>query len=183
MSHHVEKNLLLWLPHLCHIIWKKMASSIFIIMWEAAVQRCFVKKVFLEISQSSQENTYSRVSFLIPLQASLSTPLKTKESIWSKERPKALLKKRLWHRCFPVNFVKLLRTPFYIEHLWCLLLKMWVFYVRVFSGQISVGWKSIFFSLDFLNVVLIVWSWCVKLNGCVKRTFHWEIKWMCEKNL
>ena len=23
-----------------------------------------------------------------------------------------LLKKRLWYRCFPVNFVKLLRTPF-----------------------------------------------------------------------
>ena len=22
-----------------------------------------------------------------------------------------LLKKRLWHRCFPVNFVKFLRTP------------------------------------------------------------------------
>ena len=25
---------------------------------------------------------------------------------------------RLWHRCFPVNFVKFLRTPFLIEHLW-----------------------------------------------------------------
>ena len=23
-----------------------------------------------------------------------------------------LLKKRLWHRCFPVNFTKFLRTPF-----------------------------------------------------------------------
>ena len=26
-------------------------------------------------------------------------------------RPATLLKKRLWHRCFPVNFSKLLRTP------------------------------------------------------------------------
>ena len=26
------------------------------------------------------------------------------------------LKKRLWHRCFPVNFVKFLRTPSFIEH-------------------------------------------------------------------
>ena len=26
---------------------------------------------------------------------------------------KTLLKKRLWHRCFHVNFTKLLRTPFY----------------------------------------------------------------------
>ena len=27
-------------------------------------------------------------------------------------RPGNLVKKRLWHRCFPVNFVKFLRTPF-----------------------------------------------------------------------
>ena len=25
---------------------------------------------------------------------------------------------RVWHRPFPVNFVKYLRTPFFIEHLW-----------------------------------------------------------------
>ena len=33
-----------------------------------------------------------------------------------------LLKKRLWHRCFLVNFVKFQRTPFYIERPWWLLL-------------------------------------------------------------
>ena len=33
-----------------------------------------------------------------------------------------LLKKRLWHRCFPRNFAKCLRTRFFIEHLWWLLL-------------------------------------------------------------
>ena len=32
-------------------------------------------------------------------------------------------KKRLWHKCFPVNFAKFLRTPFSIEHLWWLFLK------------------------------------------------------------
>ena len=31
-------------------------------------------------------------------------------------------KKRLWQSCFPVNFAKFLRTPFFIEHLWWLLL-------------------------------------------------------------
>ena len=31
-------------------------------------------------------------------------------------RPATLLKKRLWHRCFPMNFAKFLRTPFSIEH-------------------------------------------------------------------
>ena len=35
--------------------------------------------------------------------------------------PATLLKKRLWHRCFPVNLAKFLRTPFFREHLWWLL--------------------------------------------------------------
>ena len=29
----------------------------------------------------------------------------------------SLLKKGLWHRCFPVNFAKFLRTSFFTEHL------------------------------------------------------------------
>ena len=29
-----------------------------------------------------------------------------------------LLKKRLWRRCFPVNFAKFLRTSFLTKHLW-----------------------------------------------------------------
>ena len=73
-------------------------------------RRCSVKKVFLKISQNSQENTCARVSFLIKLQA-------------SGLRPATLLKKRLRHRCFPVNFVKFLRTHFFTERLrWLLLL-------------------------------------------------------------
>ena len=37
---------------------------------EAVVQKCSAKKVFLEISQNSQQNTCARVCFLIKLQAS-----------------------------------------------------------------------------------------------------------------
>ena len=37
-------------------------------------------------------------------------------------RPATLSKKRLWHRCFPVNFAEFLRTPFLTEHLRWLLL-------------------------------------------------------------
>ena len=36
-----------------------------------------------------------------------------------------LLKKRLWQRCFLVNFAKFLRTLFFIEHLRSLLLNYW----------------------------------------------------------
>ena len=36
---------------------------------EAVVRKCSIKKVFLEISQNSQENTCARGSFVIKLQA------------------------------------------------------------------------------------------------------------------
>ena len=72
---------------------------------ETVVQRCSVKKVFVKISQNSQENTCARVSYLMKLQAVAGL------------RPATLLKKRLWHRCFPVNFAKSLTTPIFIEHL------------------------------------------------------------------
>ena len=49
--------------------------------------------MLLKIYQNSQENTCTRVSFLIKLQ-----------------RPATLSKKRLWHRCFPGTFGKFLRT-------------------------------------------------------------------------
>ena len=40
-----------------------------------------------------------------------------------------LLKERLWYSCFPVSFVKFLRTLFLTEHLWWLLIKdpIWYF--------------------------------------------------------
>ena len=48
------------------------------------------------------------------------------------------LTKRLWHRCFPVNFVKFLRTPF----LWWLLLKkMTMFSKTNFSTHDSAYWQ------------------------------------------
>ena len=50
-----------------------------------------VKNVFLKISQNSQEKT------------SVSEPLFNKVTDF---RPTTLSKNRLWHRCFPVNFVK-----------------------------------------------------------------------------
>ena len=56
-------------------------------------QRCSVRKAFLEILQNSQQNTCTRDSI-------------------------TLFEKRLWHRCFRVNFAKFLRTPFLTEHFW-----------------------------------------------------------------
>ena len=60
---------------------------------EAVVRRCSVKKVFLKISQNSQENTCARVFF----------------NKGAGLRPATLFKKGLWHRCFSVNFAKFLK--------------------------------------------------------------------------
>ena len=88
--------------HLCQsLFFNKVAC--FLATSEAVVQRCFVKKVFLEIPQNSQGNICAS-SFLIKLQV--------------------YQKKRLWNRCFPVNFVKFQKTSFFIEHLWWLLLQL-----------------------------------------------------------
>ena len=65
-------------------------------------------------------------------------------------RPVTLLKKKPWHRCFPVNFSKFLRTPFVTEHLRWLLLKtpvnqpifreeyvnLQLYYSRTFSQEV-----------------------------------------------
>ena len=58
----------------------------------------FCKEDVLQNFAKFTGNTCARASFLIKLQASL-------------------LKKRLWHMCFSVNFAKYLRTHFVIEQL------------------------------------------------------------------
>ena len=54
----------------------------------------FYEKIFLEISQNSQESTCATVFF----------------NKVAGLRPATLLKNTLWHRCFPVNFAKFPRT-------------------------------------------------------------------------
>ena len=61
------------------------------------------KKMFLKISQNTRGKhpwkTPVSVSFII------------KSKVWRLQ----LLKNRLWHRYFPVNFAKFLRIPFFTE--------------------------------------------------------------------
>ena len=44
----------------------------------------------------------------------------------SRLRPATLLKKRLWHRSFPVNFAEFLSVTFLKEHLWWLFLDQFI---------------------------------------------------------
>ena len=69
---------------------------------EAVAQRCSVKKLFLEISQNSYQNTCVRISFLIKLQASTCNFIK-KESL---------------AQVFPCEFCEIFKnTYFYITPL------------------------------------------------------------------
>ena len=61
------------------------------------------RKVFIEIWENSQENTYARASFSIKLQ------------VWGLP---LYQKRRLWHRCFPVTFAKFIRTRFLQNTSW-----------------------------------------------------------------
>ena len=65
---------------------------------ETATRRCSVKQIRLKIYQNSQQNTCVEVLSLIKL---------------------------LWHRFFPVSFAKFFKTPFFMQHLWWLLLRVY----------------------------------------------------------
>ena len=66
-----------------------------------------------------------------------------------KAAPATLLKKRLWHRCFPVNFAKFLRTPFFTEHLWWLLLLV---YLKVYTAFNKLWYKHLRCGNHSINV-------------------------------
>ena len=63
---------------------------------EAVVRKCSVKKVFLNISQNSEESSCAGFSFSTKLQADYCR----------------CAVKRLPHMCFPKKFAKFLRTSF-----------------------------------------------------------------------
>ena len=53
------------------------------------------------------------------------------------------IKYRLEHRCFSVNIAKSLRTAFFIEHLWRLLLSV----TKISEDVIDVVWDSVLLKL------------------------------------
>ena len=66
-------------------------------------------------------------------------------------RAATLLKKRLWHSCFSVNFAEFLRTPFLTEHLW------WLLPCKV-NSCINVGFLSVSLNL-FLSIKICFNIW------------------------
>ena len=98
---------------------------------EAVVRRCSVKKVFIKtFTKFTGKHLYQ--SFFLNKVVGL--------------RFGTLFKKRLWYRCFHVNYAKFLRTPIFIEHLRLLLFLMfrdscWRILVSIrLKGSVSAIW-------------------------------------------
>ena len=118
---------------------------------EAVFQRCSIKKLFSEISQNSQENICARVSFLIKLQTSAT-----------------LLKRRLWRRCFPVNFAKFLRTTLFTEHLrWLLLQKIIRLFTCIFLSFFQTSFKKMHQNclFDIMELGRLCYFFTTVING------------------
>ena len=110
---------------------------------EAVVQRCSAKKVFLEISQ-----------------------------IFTGKRLCQSLFFRLWHRCFPVNFAKFLRKPFYIEHLcfWKYLsLNVFLPFLQILKWSL---WQYLNSKRQDLNTMKVkaFYSWCIRNSWGSKKS-------------
>ena len=108
---------------------------------EPVVQRCSVKNMFLKISQNSQENACARASFLIKLHVQTCNFIK-KDTL-------------VPYKCFLVNFAIFLRTPFFIEHLWWLLLLPLQWQLQTvedtFKSTMIQIWKS-------MNIFVLPWK-------------------------
>ena len=75
--------------------WKRMT------FYRSSHQRCSMQKdVRRNFTKFTEKNLYQSLTF----------------NKVAGLRPATLLKKRLWHRCFPVNFAKFLGIPFFTEH-------------------------------------------------------------------
>ena len=80
---------------------------------KAVAQTCSVKKVFLEISQNSQENTCARVSFLI---AACN-----------------FIKKETLAQVFPCEFCKISKNNFFTEHFWVTVVDLYLYHLATNS--------------------------------------------------
>ena len=70
------------------------------------------------------------------------------------QRPATLLKMRLWHRCFPVNFFEISKNIFFTEHLW--------------TTAFDIAKPNLTLELDFEKLSFLYWA----IYYCILRWSH-----------
>ena len=87
-------------------------------------------------------------------------------------RPATLLKRGLWHRCFPVNFV--IRTPFLTVHLKWLLLRLNISLKGVvynFNMAVLISlWRNLMYPFIFSGVAPVIFFllFLIASENCMK---------------
>ena len=74
---------------------------------------------------------------------------------FSLQQSATLLKKRLWHRCFPVNFAKFPRTSFLQNTSGGLLL--WVLRSETHVHVAGLGWTTFYYTMKITKNILKSW--------------------------
>ena len=87
------------------------------------------------------------------------------------------LKKRLWRRCFPVNFAKFLRTAFFIEHRRWLLLHLLLNTLSVNSKKRSNTLKQFVGTSRRIAWVCLAILWALRLKGYVYKSSQGYLKY------
>ena len=129
--------------------------------YRSSQQRCSMKKVLLWASRNSQENTCAGVSIFIKSQA------------WGL-RPATLLKKKLWHRHFPVDFAIFLRTAYLQNTSGRLLLILFVACFLCFPlSEIFVSKKVDYWKAGYILNILVACSDGLSIaSKIMSRTFR-----------
>ena len=107
-----------------NFLWNWNNVSLFLIFWENAILRQFWNIILSGFVMNGFKSRHPRCSVKKGILRNFVkfTGKNLCQKLFSNKvaglRPANLLKKRLWHGCFPVNFTEFLWTPFFTEHLW-----------------------------------------------------------------
>ena len=91
----------------CNFIKKGTLSQVFSCEFYEMSTNTFSYRISPVVTSVCNFYTVYKNNFRDPMTTFFAEFFKT-----SRTQPATLLKKRHWHRCFPVNFVKFLRIPF-----------------------------------------------------------------------
>ena len=121
---------------------------------EAVAQRCYVQNLLLKISQIHRK---------IPVPESLFNKV-------AGMRPTTLLKKRFWHRYFPVNFAEFLRKPLLTKPLlWPLVKNIQLTISIIISTSISSSYETKKNSLSSSRKKLKLYFFIISCSHSIKR--------------
>ena len=99
-------------PHSCTFIEKETSIQVFPCELCEVFRNTFFYKTILVVASSFRQTRSSHQRCSMKIGALRNFAKFTGKHLCQSLRPATLLKKRLWYRCFPVNFAKFSRTPF-----------------------------------------------------------------------